>query len=86
MCARVDDERAALGEPRLAARERVLVELGGRRVPVDVPAHGDPVPRELVPIGDDRDHEASSYADERQEVRGNLDGSLPGRFDGRTGG
>ena len=60
--ARVDDERAAFGEPRLAAGERVLVELRGRGVPVDVPAHGDPVLRELVPVGNDRDHEASSYA------------------------
>ena len=58
----VDDERAALGEPGLASRERVLVELRGRRVPVDVPAHGDPVLDELVPIGNDRDHSAPSYA------------------------
>ena len=61
----VDDERPALGEPRVAARERVLVELRGRRVPEDVPAHRDPVLRELVPIGNDRDHEASCYADAR---------------------
>ena len=58
----VDDERPALGEARLAARERVLVELRGRRVPEDVPAHGDPVLGELVPIGNDRDHSAPSYA------------------------
>ena len=31
----VDGERAALGEPGLAARERVRVELRRRRVPVD---------------------------------------------------
>ncbi len=60
--ARVDDERAAFGKPRLASGERVLVELRGRGVPVDIPAHGDPVLRELVPVGNDRDHEASSYA------------------------
>ncbi len=59
---RVHDERAALGEPRVAARERVLVELGRRGVPVDAPSHGDPVLNELVPIRNDRDHSAPSYA------------------------
>ena len=66
----VDDERTALGEARVAARERVLVELRGRRMPEDVPAHGDPVLCELVPIGNDRDHEAPCYAD----------ALVPGRF------
>ena len=58
----VDDERAALGEPRVASRQRVLVELRGRRMPVDVPADSDSVLGELVPIGNDRDHSAPSYA------------------------
>jgi hypothetical protein len=31
-------------------------------VPEDVPTHNDSVLGELVPIGNDRDHSASSYA------------------------
>ena len=61
----VDDERTALGEARVAARQRMLVELRCRRMPEDVPAHRHPVLCELVPIGNDRDHEASCYADAR---------------------
>src|SRR5262249_11202549 len=57
----VDDERTALREPRLTAREGVLVQLRGRRVPEDMPANGDSVLGELVPIGNDRDHESPSY-------------------------
>ena len=60
--ARVDGERTAFGEAGVTSRERVLVELRGRRVPEDVPAHGNAVLDELVPIGDDRDHKAPSYA------------------------
>ena len=58
----VDDERAALGEPGIASCQRVLVELRRRRMPVDVPADSDSVLGELVPIGNDRDHSAPSYA------------------------
>ena len=57
----VDDQGATFGETCLAAREGVLVELRGRRMPEDVPAYGDTVLSELVPIGNDRDHSASSY-------------------------
>ncbi len=64
----VDDERAAFGKPALAPRERVLVELRSRGVPVDVPAHGNSVLDELVPIRNDRDHSAPSYATPRPHV------------------
>ena len=64
----VDHERSALGEPSVAARERVLVQLRRGRVPEDVPSNGDSVLGELVPIGNDRDHETSCYAQER--IRG----------------
>ncbi len=30
-------------------------------MPVNVPAHGDPVLRELVPVGNGRDHSIPSY-------------------------
>ena len=59
----VDDEGAAFGETCLAARKGVLVELRGRRMPEDVPAYGDTVLSELVPIGNDRDHKSASYCD-----------------------
>ena len=57
MLAGVDHERSALGKPSVAARERVLVQLGRGRVPEDVPSNGDSVLGELVPVGNDRDHE-----------------------------
>ena len=38
-------------------------------MPEDVPAHRHPVLCELVPIGNDRDHEASCYADARSRGR-----------------
>jgi hypothetical protein len=44
--ARVDRERAALGDAGIAARERVLVQLRRRRVPVDGAGGFDPVDRE----------------------------------------
>ena len=69
MLSGVDDERTALGEARVTARQRMLVELRGRRMPEDVPAHRHPVLCELVPIGNDRDHEASCYADARSRGR-----------------
>ena len=43
VAAGVDDERAALGEPRVALGERVLVEHRGRRLPVDAGARAQPV-------------------------------------------
>jgi hypothetical protein len=46
--ARVDGERAALGDRRLAALERVGVELRRGRVPVDAPVGPDPVADEIV--------------------------------------
>ena len=62
----VDDERAAFGKPRLSARQRVLVELRGRRMPEDVPADGDPVLRRARP---DRERSRSQGSIVRNERR-----------------
>src|SRR5581483_608064 len=52
--ARVDDQRPAFRELPLAARERVRVEQGGRRLPVDAPIGAQPVASERG-LGRDRD-------------------------------
>jgi hypothetical protein len=57
----VDDERAALRELPLAARERMRVEQGGRRLPVDAAVGVEPVSGERG-LGGDRDREASFSA------------------------
>jgi hypothetical protein len=41
--ARVDDERPALGQPAVAACQRVHVQLRGGRIPVDGAARADSV-------------------------------------------
>ncbi len=56
---RVDHERATFGKARVAAGERVGVELGRRRMPVDPPAHVDAVLRERAAARDRRDHRSA---------------------------
>jgi hypothetical protein len=56
----VHGERAALGQPPLAARERVGVEQGRGRISVDGPAGVDPVIRQIDAAGQlSRSHEAA---------------------------
>ena len=73
----VDDERPALGEPALAALERVRVEQRRRRVPVDAAARAQPVVGEAdrsvqLPLGG-RGHQRGRP----RTVRGRKDDSRP---------
>jgi hypothetical protein len=54
VAAGVDDQRPALGEDTLAARERVRVQQRRRRLPVDAAVGIEPVPSERS-LGRDRD-------------------------------